>query len=54
MASSNARVMPVTTVANATSLAQAVTPGRTYYYRVLAFDGSHQSAWSGTATVVVP
>ena len=47
-------VVNATTVANATSLAQAVTPGRTYYYRVLAFDGSHQSAWSGTATVVVP
>lgn len=47
-------VVNATTVADATSLTQSVTPGRTYYYRVLAFDGSHQSAWSNTATVAVP
>ena len=33
---------------------QSVDRGRTYYYRVLAFNDAHQSDWSGTATVTTP
>jgi FtsP/CotA-like multicopper oxidase with cupredoxin domain len=47
-------------VANATvagdteTFSQSVTPGTTYYYRVLAFSEAHQSDWSNTASVTTP
>ncbi|SOC54640.1 multicopper oxidase domain-containing protein [Ornithinimicrobium cerasi] len=43
------------TVASPTvSLTQSLARGQTYYYRVLAFNDTHQSAWSSTATVTTP
>lgn len=47
-------VVNATLGANIATLSQGVTPGKTYYYRVLAFSGTIQSPWSNTATVVVP
>jgi hypothetical protein len=47
-------VVNATVASNVTTFAQTVSPGRTYYYRVLAFSDAHQSAWSNTATVIVP
>lgn len=43
------------TVASPTgTLTQSVPRGQTFYYRVLAFNDTHQSAWSPTATVTTP
>ena len=47
-------VVNATLGAGASTFSQNVTPGRTYYYRVLAFDDAHQSGWSNTATVTTP
>ncbi len=47
-------VVNTTVGANATSFSQTVARGRTFYYRVLAFNDAHQSAWSNTATVTTP
>ncbi|MCG6567171.1 hypothetical protein C3E87_05955 [Tessaracoccus sp. ZS01] len=47
-------VVNATAGANTTSFSQPVTPAKTYYYRVLAFNNTIQSPWSNTATVVVP
>lgn len=47
-------VTNATVAADATTLSQSVTPGRTYYYRVLAFSDAHQSDWSNTASVTTP
>ncbi|WP_202613549.1 multicopper oxidase domain-containing protein [Ornithinimicrobium cerasi] len=37
-----------------TTLTQALARGQTYYYRVLAYNDTHQSGWSNTATVTTP
>jgi hypothetical protein len=47
-------VVNATVASNVTTFAQTVSPGGTYYYRVLAFSDAHQSAWSNTASVIVP
>ncbi|WP_052436272.1 multicopper oxidase domain-containing protein [Georgenia sp. SUBG003] len=47
-------VQNATVAAGTTTFVQSVTPGRTYYYRVLAFNDTHQSAWSSTASVTTP
>jgi hypothetical protein len=39
---------------NVTTLTQSVPRGATFYYRVLAFTSTAQSAWSNTATVTTP
>ena len=47
-------VVSLNVTAGATSALQDVARGRIYYYRVLAFDDTHQSGWSNTATVTTP
>jgi len=39
---------------NITSFKQDVARGKTYYYRILAFNDTFTSGWSNTATVIVP
>jgi len=45
-----------TTVAGADiqTFTQNVARGKTYYYRVLAFNDTTQSGWSNTASVITP
>lgn len=43
-----------TVAGDLTTFTQSVDRGRTYYYRVLAFNDAHQSEWSNTATVTTP
>ncbi|MFN2205824.1 MAG: multicopper oxidase domain-containing protein [Candidatus Promineifilaceae bacterium] len=43
-----------TTVGNVTTVNETVARGKTYYYRVLAFNDATQSDWSNTATVTTP
>lgn len=47
-------VVNATIGANLQTFSQTVTPGKTYYYRVLAFNDTHQSGWSNTAPVTTP
>jgi FtsP/CotA-like multicopper oxidase with cupredoxin domain len=47
-------VVNATVVGDITTFAQNVARGRTFYYRVLAFNDAHQSAWSNTAQVTTP
>lgn len=47
-------VTNVTVVDNVTSLTQTVSRGKTYFYRVLAFNVTLQSPWSNTVSVVAP
>ncbi|HXV34457.1 MAG TPA: multicopper oxidase domain-containing protein [Gaiellaceae bacterium] len=47
-------VVNTTVAANATALTQSVARAKTFYYRVLAFNDTHSSAWSNTATVTTP
>ena len=47
-------VVNATVGPNITTFSQSVTPGKTYYYRVLAFSDTLQSAWSNTASVTIP
>jgi hypothetical protein len=47
-------VVNLTTAANITSVNQDVARGKTFYYRVLAFNDTIQSAWSNTASVTTP
>lgn len=50
----SAGVVNATVGADVRTLTQGVTPGKTYYYRVHAFNATTQSGWSNTATVPVP
>jgi len=43
-----------TTVANVTTYNETTTRGKTYFYRVLAFNDTTQSGWSNTASVTTP
>lgn len=47
-------VVNATVGANVASFSQTTARGRTFYYRVLAFNDTHQSTWSNTATVTTP
>jgi hypothetical protein len=47
-------VVNVTVGANITTFSQTVARGKTFYYRVLAFNATAQSAWSNTASVTTP
>lgn len=47
-------VVNTTVGADVTTSSQTVARGRTFYYRVLAFNDAHQSDWSNTATVTTP
>jgi FtsP/CotA-like multicopper oxidase with cupredoxin domain len=47
-------VVNATVAGNTTTFSQSVSPGTTYFYRVLAFNEAHQSTWSNTATVTTP
>ncbi|MCG3209860.1 MAG: hypothetical protein FOGNACKC_03487 [Anaerolineae bacterium] len=47
-------VVNATVAGNVTTLSQTVARGKTFYYRVLAFNDTTQSAWSNTATVTTP
>jgi len=47
-------VVNATVVANVTTFSQNAARGRTYYYRVLAFNDTTSSAWSNTASVTTP
>jgi hypothetical protein len=42
------------TVGATTAFTQSVSRGRTYYYRVFAFNEFHQSGWSNVASVTTP
>lgn len=37
-----------------TSFSQTVTPGKIYFFRVLAFNDTHQSGWSNTVSLTIP
>ena len=50
----NLNVANATVGANITTLAQDVARGKTYYYRVSAFNDTTSSGWSNTATVNTP
>jgi len=47
-------VVNATVGADITVLLQNLPRGRTFYYRVLAFNGTFQSGWSNTASVTTP
>jgi hypothetical protein len=47
-------VVNATVAGNVTTFGQNVARGRTFFYRVLAFDDAHQSGWSNTASVTTP
>jgi len=47
-------VVNATIGADLTTFNESVTRGKTYYYRVLAFNDTNQSAWSNTAIVTTP
>ena len=47
-------VVNATVAGDVETFSQTVTPGKTYYYRVLAFNDAHQSGWSNTASVIIP
>jgi hypothetical protein len=47
-------VVNTTIAADLTTFNQDVARGRTFYYRVLAFNGTNQSDWSNTASVTTP
>jgi FtsP/CotA-like multicopper oxidase with cupredoxin domain len=47
-------VVNATVAANVTTFKQDVARGRTFYYRVLAFNDTTSSAWSNTASVITP
>lgn len=47
-------VTNATVAGNTTTFTQAVSRGKTYYYRVHAFNDTRASDWSNTATIVVP
>lgn len=49
-----AGVVNATLGPNVTAFTQDTARGKTYYYRVLAFNDTVQSAWSSTATVTTP
>ena len=40
--------------ADVTTLTQSVSRGKTYWYRVLAFDSTQESGWSAPVTVTTP
>ena len=50
-ASFSLNVVNVTVAGDVQTASQSVTPGKAYYYRVLAFSDVHQSAWSNAASV---
>ena len=47
-------VVNATVGADITVLLQNLPRGKTFYYRVLAFNGTFQSGWSNTASVTTP
>lgn len=47
-------VINLTTAGDITMVSQDLARGKTFYYRVLAFNDTIQSAWSNTATVTTP
>jgi hypothetical protein len=47
-------VVNATVGANLETFSQSVTPGKTFYYRVLAFNDTHQSGWSNTVQLPAP
>ena len=47
-------VVNATVVGDVTTFTQDVGRGKTYYYRVLAFNDTVQSGWSNTASVTTP
>ena len=47
-------VVNATVAGNVTTFSQTVSRGKTYYYRVLAFNDTTQSDWSNTASVTTP
>lgn len=47
-------VVQSTIAADLTTWTETASRGKTYYYRVLAFNDTHQSAWSSTVAVSTP
>jgi len=47
-------VVNATVAGNVTTFSQTVARGKTFYYRVLAFNDTIQSNWSNTASVTTP
>ncbi|MGW8178940.1 MAG: fibronectin type III domain-containing protein, partial [bacterium] len=47
-------VVNATVAGGVTTFSETATRGKTYYYRVLAFNDTTQSDWSNTATVTTP
>jgi FtsP/CotA-like multicopper oxidase with cupredoxin domain len=47
-------VVNATVGADITTFTQTVSPGKTFYYRVLAFNDTIQSGWSNTTAVTTP
>ena len=47
-------VVNATVAGNITTYSETATRGKTYYYRVLAFNDTTQSGWSNTASVTTP
>jgi hypothetical protein len=47
-------VVNATVPSDIITFSQDVARGKTFYYRVLAFNDAHQSNWSNTATVTTP
>jgi hypothetical protein len=47
-------VVNATVAGNITTFNQSVARGKTFYYRVLAFNDTTQSAWSNTVSVTTP
>jgi FtsP/CotA-like multicopper oxidase with cupredoxin domain len=49
-----AGVVNATVGANVTTFSQSVARGKTFYYRVLGFSDTTQSAWSNTVSITTP
>lgn len=51
---SNPQTIDIDSADTTTTTAINLEPGRTYYFRVRAYNGGGNSDWSGTATLVMP